>query len=380
MNPHTSPAWLTPAQLVHALELRDLTDPQAGPHAMQRLLDELVAALVGRWGIAARTVRLGPLVAVADNYDRLGYYPDAVTRERRYTRYVGPGVMLRSHTTAGIPAVLDEIAAAKPRRHDELVVLPGLVYRRDVIDRHHVGEPHQADLWRIQRGRTATRDDLLAMAETLVEAVLPGARWRAVRATHPYTRDGHQIDVCVDGTWLELAECGIIAPGLLDRCGLDPRLWSGLALGLGLDRALMLRKQIPDIRMLRAREPRMVAQMDDLEPWRPVSLLPPMRRDLSIVLAAGRAIDGELLGDRSREILGSAASVLESLEVLAATDYDEVPIRARERLRLRPGQRNVLLRMVLRPLSETLTAQEANEIRDRLYLALHEGEVAELIG
>ena len=54
---------------------------------------------------------------------------------------------------------------------------------------------------------------------------------------------------------------------------------------MGLERALMLRKAIPDIRYLRARDPRIAAQMLTLEPWRHVSPLPPARRDISVVVA-----------------------------------------------------------------------------------------------
>ena len=88
------------------------------------------------------------------------------------------------------------------------------------------------------------------------------------------------------GDWLELAECGLIHPDVLRRSGLDPERWSGLALGMGLERALMLRKEIPDIRYLRSGEPRISAQMADLEPWREVSSLPPVSRDLSVVVGA----------------------------------------------------------------------------------------------
>src|SRR4029079_203349 len=98
--------------------------------------------------------------------------------------------------------------------------------------------------------------------------VLPGARWRRTPATHPYTTGGAQVDVEVEGRWLELAEGGLVPADLLVRCGLDPDRWSGLALGMGLDRALMLRKGIDDIRLLRAIEPRIADQLLDLEPWR----------------------------------------------------------------------------------------------------------------
>ena len=59
------------------------------------------------------------------------------------------------------------------------MVLPGLCYRRDSIDRLHVGTPHQVDLWRISTARVRGAD-LEEMVGLVIEAVLPGARWRAV--------------------------------------------------------------------------------------------------------------------------------------------------------------------------------------------------------
>ena len=149
------------------------------------------------------------------------------------------------------------------------------------------------------------------------------------------------------------------------------RHWSGLALGIGLDRILMLRKGIPDIRLLRSADPRISSQMLDLSPYRPVSDLPPARRDLSIAVTAGA--DAETLGDRVREALGGDAELVEEVAILTITPHDDVPAAARERLGMRPGQDNVLLRVVLRPTDRTMTADEANAMRDRIYAALHEG-------
>ncbi|MHA6623428.1 PheS-related mystery ligase SrmL [Pseudonocardia sp. DLS-67] len=361
------PAIPSPDHVAAALALRDLTDPAQGAHAAGLLLDAAVDALATRWGCAVRVLRSSPAVSVEDNYDRLGYSTSAITRESRYTRYLGDTVMLRSHTTAGVPPALRALAAEPDPPADVLLVLPGLVYRRDVIDRMHVGEPHQVDLWRIARADV----DLDDMLGTLVEAVLPGTHWRAVPARHPYTEQGRQLDVRVGGGWVELAECGLAAPHVLATAGLDPDRWHGLALGMGLDRAVMLRKGVPDIRLLRAADPRIAEQMLDLTPWRPVSMLPAVRRDLSIVVAA--AVDGELLGDRARSALGSDADVLESLTVLARTPHERLPASARARLGSRPGQVNLLLRLVLRPLDRTLTDARANAVRDRVYAALHEG-------
>ena len=368
-------SYLTPAQLHRALTLRDLSDPAQGEHAVQLLLDAVVEALLTVWSCTARSIRSSPIVPVHDNYDRLGYDPDDVTRARRYTRYLSPRVMLRSHMSAEMPTALE---AYRGRTDvDELLVAPGMVYRRDAVDRSHVGEPHQVDLWRIRSTGDTSDEDMLGMIALLVEAVLPGAEWRVTDAVHPYTVGGRQIDVLHEGEWLELAECGRIHPDVLRGSGLDPERWSGLALGMGLERALMLRKGIPDIRYLRATEPRIAAQMRTLDPWQHVSPLPAARRDISVVTAAEE--DEETLGDRIRTALAADADVIEAVELLDRTAHEELPDAARTRLRTRPGQHNLLLRIVLRPIDRTLTADEANGIRNAVYLAVHEGPVLELI-
>jgi phenylalanyl-tRNA synthetase alpha chain len=315
---------------------------------------------------------------VEDNYDRLGYDLGDITRDSRYTRYVGETVMLRSHTSAGVPPALRCLAREGAqgddhlggRLRDVLLVLPGLCYRRDSIDRLHVGTPHQVDLWRIAPTPLdeAELDEMIAL---VVAAVLSGAEWRTQPARHPYTRLGRQVDIHTDDGWIELAECGLAAPHVLAGAGLDPTRWSGLALGMGLDRAVMLRKGLPDIRLLRSTEPRVAAQMRDLTPWRPVSTQPPVRRDLSIVVDT--PVDGQLLGDAVRDALGSDADDLETVTVVAATPYQQLPPPVRARLGPRPDQANVLLRLVLRPLGSTLTDEHANELRDRVYAAIHQG-------
>src|SRR6266568_4584063 len=342
-------------RLAQALALRDLTDPSAGEHAVPRV------------------------VSVTDNYDRLRYDRDAVTRDQRYSRYVGPDRMLRSHTTARIPALLDRLAAgglddAGP--DDVVLSVPGICYRRDVIDSGHVGEPHQLDLWRIRRGGPALgEEDLAAMLAIVLGAVLPGRvacrsgrqsalvtqPWHTPPSWHPYTTAGREIYVA----GVEVGECGLAHPEVL------PAGTTGLAMGLGLDRLTMLVKGIADIRLLRAGDPQVAEQMRDLRPYRPVSAMPPVPRDLSLAVAAD--LDAELLGDRVRELLGPDADVVEEVAVLAETPYADLPDSARRRMGLRPGQKNVLVRVVLRALTRTLTAAAANELRDRIYAGLHEG-------
>ncbi|WP_103355899.1 hypothetical protein [Amycolatopsis sp. CA-128772] len=359
------PELLTPAQLAHALAVRDLADPAGGAHAVQLVVEEAVAALAGLWSCSVRWCRGDRVVTVADNYDHLGYHPGDVTRDARYTRYVDATHVLRSHSSAMIPAALRHLARSPA--DDVLLVCPGVVYRRDSIDRLHSGTPHQLDLWRITRG-PLTRPDL----EDMVAALVPGRRWRLEPRRHPYTVDGAQVDVEHDGRWVEVAECGLAHPAVLGRAGVGSA-WSGLALGMGLDRMLMLRKGVPDIRLLRSAEPAVAAQMADLAPYRPVSALPPVRRDLSIAVAADdRAED---LGDRVRDALGDEADVVESVEIRQETPCADLPASALARLGARRDQQNLLVRLVLRPLDRTLSDAEANVLRDRVYAALHRGDV-----
>lgn len=362
-------------QIISALSTRDLSDAAQGSHALQLLVDDAVDALTRRWGCPARVIRTRPVVPVADNYDNLGYAPDAVAREVRYTRYISDTCVLRSHTSAGIPPVLRRLAREQDAPGEVLLALPGICYRRDSIDRLHTGAPHQLDLWLLTRGgRRLDHDDLSRMVGRLVDAVVPGRHWRWIAAEHPYTAGGRQVDVIDGGEAVEVAECGLAAPHVLVRTGLDPAEWSGLALGMGLDRILMLRKGIPDIRLLRSDDPRVAEQMLDLERYRPVSMMPPARRDISVAVAEGA--DGETLGDQVRDALGEQTDLVEEVAVLSTTAYDDLPASARTRLGVAPGQVNVLLRITLRPVDRTLTAAEVNVLRDRIYAGVHCGASA----
>jgi phenylalanyl-tRNA synthetase alpha chain len=369
---------LSPEELRSALALRDLADPARGPHAIQLIVDAIRTALAEAWPATEVWARRDhPVVQLADNYDNLGYAAGAVTREARYTRYASAGEVLRSHTSAMIPPALRELAAGNAT--DVLLVCAGICYRRDSVDWQHTGTPHQLDLWRLSRTTELGEPELEDMIAKLVATALPGQTYRTVPAVHPYTTHGRQIDVLLHDQWIEIGECGVAAPDVLRKAGLDES-WTGLAMGPGLDRLLMLRKGIGDIRLLRSTDPRVAEQMLDLSPYKPVSALPAVRRDLSVVVGPDVDTSAEALGDRVRQALGDSAEAAESVEVKGETPYDELPEAARARLQLTPGQRNVLIRLVLRPLDRTLTDAEANLLRDQVYSALHEGSVLELIG
>jgi phenylalanyl-tRNA synthetase alpha chain len=363
---------LTPSQLQRDLAVRDLTDPEQGEHALKQLVTDITRALTAAWGCTSRVERGTRIVTTADNYDNLGFDPSAVTRDARYTRYVNDGHMLRSHSSAVVPPTLRALVADLP--DDLLLVCPGIVYRRDSIDRTHTGTPHQLDLWRIS-SRPLDRHDLEEMIDIVVGAALPEAVTRREPRVHPYTEDGLQIDVAQGSDWIEIGECGTASPAVLCAAGLERA--HGLAMGVGLDRLLMLRKGLDDIRLLRSADARVLAQMHDLSPYRPVSTMPHVTRDISIAVESTDT--DEDIGDRVRTALGSDADVVESVVILSETEHDALPLQARQRLGIGPSQKNILVRIVLRPYDRTLSDHEANELRDRIYAALHRGSTGQWV-
>ena len=203
---------MTIDRLTHDLTLRDLSDPAHGPHAMQPLLDQVASALRTAWGVPADVIRTGPVVSIADNYDRLGYDAAAVTRDSRYSRYV----LSRHHAPQPHhrrdPRLLDALDN-DGFDHDRVLALPGLVYRRDSIDRSHVGEPHQVDLWRIRSAADLGEDDLVRMISVPLRGAArrPLANGARGTRTPPMAGDRRRGG----GTPAGAAERGLVPPELL---------------------------------------------------------------------------------------------------------------------------------------------------------------------
>ena len=172
--------YISKQQLADALALADLSDPADGVHRMQQLVADAVGALSAAWQTPAIICRGQRIVSLCDNYDALGYPPDGPARDARYTRYVDAEHVLRTQTSAAVPAVLRALAPTRPTA--ALIAVPGLCWRRDAIDRLHVGEPHQLDLWRITTAEQ-TVSDLDTMIELVVttpaRTALAGYRGRA---------------------------------------------------------------------------------------------------------------------------------------------------------------------------------------------------------
>ena len=368
-------------QLKKALSIPDLSDPKNGVHAINLVLEQLVAhfASLPNWP-EPRIFRKSPVTTVEENFDRLLFPSDNAGRASTYTRYASQGQVLRTHTSAMIPSILEELASEPG--DDFLVFCPGICFRRDVVDRTHTGEPHQLDIWRIKKGGTPFgRTDLLNLVDEVVRAAIPGKEYRVNEigsglnpsVKHPYL----DLVIKVRGdSGSSFMEAGIPKKTFFEKN--ESPFCLSLASGVMLDRLVMLAKGIDDIRLLRSEDPRVQAQMMNLEPFKKVSKFPSIQRDMS--LSVSETILEEDICEKVQELLGSDVEALEEVIILSETAYANLPPQAIERLGIKEGQKNVLVRIILRSHSRSLTQEEANVLRDRVHLGLDESQTGGYLG
>ena len=154
-------------------------------------------------------------------------------------------------------------------------IAPGAVYRCD-DDITHSPMFHQLEAFLVDRNVTLghLKGVLAEFAERLYG---PGTPVRLRPSYFPFVEPGAEVDIgCVfckrpDGTrpgcnvckhtgWIEILGCGMIHPVVFEHCGIDPKEYTGFALGMGLERVAMLRYDIPDIRLFFENDPRFIAQ------------------------------------------------------------------------------------------------------------------------
>jgi phenylalanyl-tRNA synthetase alpha chain len=169
-------------------------------------------------------------------------------------------VVLRTHTS---PV---QIRAMLSRPLPLYVVSPGKCYRSDALDATHSPVFHQIECLAVDEGLTMA--DLRGAIRAFVDAMFgEGLRTRLRPDFFPFTEPSADVSmechvcrgasaepggapcrVCRSQGWVEIAGCGMVNPRVLAACGIDPDRYSGFAFGLGIERTLMARHGLADIR------------------------------------------------------------------------------------------------------------------------------------
>ncbi|MGL4172805.1 MAG: phenylalanine--tRNA ligase subunit alpha [Actinomycetota bacterium] len=191
------------------------------------------------------------------NFDALNFDPDHPARQMQDTLFLDPPeakLVLRTHTSpVQVRTLLDRGAPV-------YVVCPGRVFRSDDLDATHTPVFHQIEGLAVDEHLSMAhlRGTLDHFARTLFGS--PTTRWRP--SFFPFTEPSAEVDVrcwVCDGTdaacrtcggtaWIEWGGCGMVDPHVLQAAGVDPTRYSGFAFGMGMERSLMLRHGVPDMR------------------------------------------------------------------------------------------------------------------------------------
>jgi phenylalanyl-tRNA synthetase alpha chain len=201
------------------------------------------------------------------NFDALNFPPDHPARDAQDTFFVaGPdgseasGMVLRTHTS---PV---QIRALLARELPVYVIAPGRVYRSDELDATHTPVFAQVELLAVDEGLTMA--DLKGTLDHMVVALFGEGMTTRLRPNFfPFTEPSAEMDMlcyvcrgasvgnpdrpcrtCSSEGWIELGGCGMVNPKVLVACGVDPQKYSGFAFGFGIERMMMFRHNVEDMR------------------------------------------------------------------------------------------------------------------------------------
>ncbi|MCI5825275.1 MAG: phenylalanine--tRNA ligase subunit alpha [Arcanobacterium sp.] len=234
-------------------------NPRGARHPLGVLMEDISDFFIGMgWDIAE-----GPeLEHEWFNFDALNFGPDHPARQMQDTFYVAgyervgasesdtltetTGLVLRTHTS---PVQSHTLLS---RGAPVYVACPGKVYRTDALDATHTPVFHQVEGLAVDKG--LTMEHLKGTLDHFARAMFgPEAKTRLRPSYFPFTEPSAEMDLWFPlkkggPGWIEWGGCGMVNPEVLRNAGIDPQVYSGFAFGMGIERTLMLRHGIGDMR------------------------------------------------------------------------------------------------------------------------------------
>ena len=188
------------------------------------------------------------------NFEALNIPADHPARDTQDTFYINEKMLLRTQTS---PVQIRVMEQQKPPIR---IIAPGRVYRSDAIDATHSPLFHQIEGLVVDKG--VSMSDLKGTLEQFVKALYGEDAVVRFRPHHfPFTEPSAEVDVmcfacggsgcrlCKGEGWIEILGAGMVHPKVLAGCGIDPDEYSGFAFGMGLERVVMRRYSIDDLRL-----------------------------------------------------------------------------------------------------------------------------------
>lgn len=232
------------------------------PHPLYSVLGEIEDVFLGM----GFDIVEGPEVELDYyNFEALNIPKNHPARDTQDTFYIDDNVVLRTQTS---PVQIRTMENKKPPIR---IIAPGRVYRSDAVDATHSPVFHQIEGLVVDKG--VTMADLKGTLETFIKALYGESAQVRFRPHHfPFTEPSAEVDatcfvcggkgcrVCKGEGFIEILGAGMVHPKVLERCNIDPNVYSGFAFGLGLERIAMISLGIDDLRLLYENDIRFLKQ------------------------------------------------------------------------------------------------------------------------
>jgi phenylalanyl-tRNA synthetase alpha chain len=222
-------------------------------HPITQIIDE-ICTIFNRMGFS---VVQGPEVETEyNNFTGLNIPLEHPSREAFDTFYLKDysKLLLRSHTSCV------QVRTMKTQKPPLAIIVPGRVYRPDAVDASHLFMFHQIEGFLVDENIRFS--DLKGILELFAQSVFgQDIRMRFRPHFFPFTEPSVEVDisciickgkgcsVCGRKGWLEILGAGMIHPNVFTRVGIDPKIYTGFAFGMGIERIAMLKYGINDIRL-----------------------------------------------------------------------------------------------------------------------------------
>ncbi len=199
------------------------------------------------------------------NFEALNLPKDHPARDTQDTFYIAENILLRTQTSTV------QIHTMEKQKPPIRIIAPGRVYRSDAVDATHSPVFHQIEGLVVDKN--ISMSDLKGILELFAKKLYGDDTVVRFRPHHfPFTEPSAEMDVmcfmcagegcrlCKGEGWIEILGCGMVHPKVLETCNIDPNVYSGYAFGLGLERVVMRRYKIDDIRMFYENDVRFLHQ------------------------------------------------------------------------------------------------------------------------
>ncbi|MDH8701738.1 phenylalanyl-tRNA synthetase alpha chain [Dysgonomonadaceae bacterium PH5-43] len=202
-------------------------------------------------------------------FSSLNFADDHPARDMQDTFFVqhGADILLRTHTSSVQTRVME--TTEPPIR----IMCPGRVYRNEAVSYRTLSAFHQLEALYIDKNVSFT--DLKKVLMYFAKEMFGAETKIRLRPSYfPFTEPSAEMDIscnlcggkgcpfCKHTGWVEIMGCGMVDPNVLENCGIDSKVYTGYALGMGIERISNLRYQVKDIRMFFENDVRFLKQFE----------------------------------------------------------------------------------------------------------------------